>query len=171
MPARQVYLSLGSNLGDRRQNLEQAMGALEREHVRMLARSSIYETEPRDVTDQPWFLNMVVACETSYFPLQLLAVLQRVEREMGRVRIGVAPRGPRVIDMDILLFGAVVFNTAKLAVPHPRMLERRFVLEPLLEIAPSSRDPRNNELLAKRLAGLKGQVVRKLKGSSAQPPP
>src|SRR5690348_13634604 len=124
MQAKKVYLSLGSNLGNREQNLEQAIAALEREHIRVKARSSIYETEPRDVRDQPWFLNMVIECETEYFPLQLLAVLQRIEREMGRVRRGAAPRGPRLIDIDILLFGTVNIKTAKLEIPHPRMLER-----------------------------------------------
>jgi 2-amino-4-hydroxy-6-hydroxymethyldihydropteridine diphosphokinase len=156
MQAKKVYLSLGSNLGNREQNLEQAIAALEREHIRVEARSSIYETEPRDVRDQPWFLNMVVECETEYFPLQLLAVLQRIEREMGRVRRGAAPRGPRLIDIDILLFGTVKIKTAKLEVPHPRMLERRFVLEPLLEIAPGFRDA------AAALERVRGQIVRKV---------
>jgi 2-amino-4-hydroxy-6-hydroxymethyldihydropteridine diphosphokinase len=156
MQAKQVYLSIGSNLGNRGQNLERAIAALERENIRVKARSSIYETEPRDVSDQPWFLNMVIECETEYFPLQLLAVLQRVERELGRVRHGAPPRGPRVIDIDILLFGTVKVKTAKLEVPHPRMLERRFVLEPLLEIAPDFRDA------ATALEKVKKQIVRKV---------
>ena len=156
MQAKKVYLSLGSNLGDRERNLERAIEALERENIRVKARSSIYETEPRDVTDQPWFLNMVVECETEYFPVQLLAVLQRVEREMGRVRRGSSPRGPRLIDIDILLFGTVKMKTAKLELPHPRMLERRFVLEPLLQIAPGLRDA------AKAFEKVKEQFVRKL---------
>jgi 2-amino-4-hydroxy-6-hydroxymethyldihydropteridine diphosphokinase len=156
MRAKKVYLSLGSNLGDRRQHLERAIAALERENVRVKARSSIYETEPRDVSNQPWFLNMVIECETERFPLQLLAVLQRVEREMGRVRRGVPAREPRLIDIDILLFGAVKMKTAKLEVPHPRMLERRFVLEPLLEIAPDFRDA------ATALENVRGQIVRKV---------
>ncbi len=156
MQAKKVYLSLGSNLGDRKQNLEQAIAALERENIRLKARSSIYETEPRDVTDQPWFLNMVIECETECFPVQLLAVLQKIEREMGRVRRGAPPRGPRIIDIDILLFGTVTMKTPKLELPHPRMLDRRFVLEPLLEIAPGLRNA------AAALAKLKGQIVRKL---------
>ncbi len=156
MQAKKVYLALGSNLGDRRQNLERAITALERDNIRVKARSSIYETEPRDVSDQPWFLNMVIECETEYFPLQLLGVLQRVEREMGRVRRGVPPRGPRLIDIDILLFGMVKIKTAKLEVPHPRMMERRFVLEPLLEIAPDFHEA------ATALERVKKQIVRKV---------
>jgi 2-amino-4-hydroxy-6-hydroxymethyldihydropteridine diphosphokinase len=156
MQAKKIYLSLGSNLGDREQNLERAIAALERENIRVKARSSIYETEPRDVTDQPWFLNMVIECETEYFPLQLLAVLQRIEREMGRVRRGAPPRGPRLIDIDILLFGAVKMRTERLEVPHPRMLQRRFVLEPLLEIAPGLHDA------AAALEKVKRQIVRKI---------
>ena len=140
MRVKKVYLSLGSNLGDRAQNLERALAALERENIRVKRRSSIYETEPRDVVAQPWFLNMVVECEAECFPLQLLAVAQRIEREMGRIRRGTAPRGPRLIDIDILLFGTVKMKTERLEVPHPRMLERRFVLEPLVEIAPDLRD-------------------------------
>lgn len=156
MQAKKVYLSLGANLGNRAQNLESAIAALERENIRVTRRSSIYETEPRDVTDQPWFLNMVVECETEYFPLQLLAILQRVEREMGRIRRGAAPRGPRLIDIDILLFGTVKIKTEKLEVPHPRMLERRFVLEPLLEIAPDLREARA------ALEKVKRQIVRRV---------
>jgi 2-amino-4-hydroxy-6-hydroxymethyldihydropteridine diphosphokinase len=156
MQAKKVYLSLGSNLGDRAQNLESAIAALDRENIHITRRSSIYETEPRDVTDQPWFLNMVVECKTEYFPLQLLAILQRVEREMGRVRPGVAPRGPRLIDIDILLFGTVKMKTEKLELPHPRMLERRFVLEPLLEIAPDLREA------GKALEKVKRQIVRRV---------
>ncbi len=156
MQAKKIYLSLGSNLGDRSQNLERAIAALERENIRVKTRSSIYETEPRDVTDQPWFLNMVIECEAEYFPLQLLAILQRVERKMGRVRRGMPPRGPRLIDIDILLFGTVKMKTAKLEVPHPRMLERRFVIEPLLEIAADFREA------AAALEKVKGQIVRRV---------
>lgn len=161
MPDKRVFLSLGSNIGDREQNLENAIAAIEREHIRVLARSSVYETEPQDVTDQPWFLNMVIECETRCFPLQLLAVLQRIERDLGRVRTKATPRGPRVIDIDVLLFGQLAMQTPQLTVPHPRMLERRFVLEPLLEIAPAMRYPETNEPLRGRLAKLKTQRVNK----------
>jgi 2-amino-4-hydroxy-6-hydroxymethyldihydropteridine diphosphokinase len=136
MMRRRVYLSLGSNLGDRRKNLNDALDAIGNEKIHLVKSSSLYETAPQDVVDQPWFLNMVVQCETDYFPVQLLSVLQRVEREMGRKRVGVPPRGPRLIDIDILLYGDVQIKTPRLEIPHPRMLGRRFVLEPLLEIAP-----------------------------------
>ncbi|HZQ51755.1 MAG TPA: 2-amino-4-hydroxy-6-hydroxymethyldihydropteridine diphosphokinase [Bryobacteraceae bacterium] len=159
---RTAYLSLGSNLGDRRGNLEIALEALERERVHVIQRSSIYETEPQDVKSQPWFLNIVVLCETTCFPIQLLGLLQRVEREMGRVRHGVARRGPRLIDIDILLFGNAVMETSALVIPHPRMFERRFVLEPLLEIAPDLKHPETKEPVSRYLSRVKEQKIRKL---------
>ncbi len=163
MAAKIVFLSLGSNLGTREQNLERALAALEQQHVGVIARSSIYETEPQDIAQQPWFLNLVAECETNCFPLQLLALLQKIERELGRVRgAGTVRRGPRIIDIDILLFGNVVMNTSELTIPHPRMLERRFVLEPLLEIAPDLKHPKTKEPLSKSLTKVAAQKVRKL---------
>lgn len=161
MSAKRVFLALGSNLGDRQANLEQAIVAIEREQIRVLARSSVYETEPQGMADQPWFLNMVVECETRHFPLQLLAILMRIERELGRVRHKSLRYGPRVIDIDMLLFGDIVMETPQLTVPHPRMLERRFVLEPLLEIAPALKHPQTRQPLVKSLASLTGQRLRK----------
>jgi 2-amino-4-hydroxy-6-hydroxymethyldihydropteridine diphosphokinase len=167
MPGKRIYLSLGSNIGAREEHLDAALAALERERVHVLARSSIYETEPQDVVQQPWFLNMVVECETSRFPLQLLALLLSVERKLGRVRnAGLPRRGPRVIDLDILLFGNVVMETPQLTIPHPRMLERRFVLEPLLEIAPELRHPATKEPLASYLGKVKGQKLRLMRPPS-----
>jgi 2-amino-4-hydroxy-6-hydroxymethyldihydropteridine diphosphokinase len=163
MPSKRVYLSLGSNLGDRKQNLEHALQALEREDIQIIARSSLYETEPQDVIQQPWFVNMVVECETQRFPLQLLSILHRIEREMGRVRgTGALRSGPRAIDIDILLFGNITMDTPRLIIPHPRMLTRRFVLKPLLEIAPDLRDPQTKKPLSKYLAEVAGQKVSKL---------
>ncbi|HLH01507.1 MAG TPA: 2-amino-4-hydroxy-6-hydroxymethyldihydropteridine diphosphokinase [Bryobacteraceae bacterium] len=162
MPLRQVYLSLGSNLGDRRQNLANALDALEAEGVHVRSCSSVYETEPQDVTDQPWFLNMAVQCETSVPAPQLLALTQEVERRLGRVREGKPPRGPRLIDIDILLFGDAQIATGELVIPHPRMRERRFVLDPLLEIAPDLRDPSTNEPLRQYLARVREQKVKRL---------
>ena len=107
---KKIYLSLGSNLGDRAAHLEAAIGALNKAGIHVTAESSLYETEPQDVREQPWFLNLAVEAETTCFPVQLLAVVQRVERELGRVRTGAARRGPRVIDIDILLFEDVVMN-------------------------------------------------------------
>ena len=98
-----VYIALGSNLGDRVANLLQAREQIASPHVRLTQASSIYETAPREIVDQPWFLNQVVAAETTLFPRQLLARLLGVEQEMGRQRT--VPKGPRLIDLDILLFG------------------------------------------------------------------
>jgi 2-amino-4-hydroxy-6-hydroxymethyldihydropteridine diphosphokinase len=163
MPLKKIYLSLGSNLGNREENLHRALQALDRERIPVVARSAIYETEPRDMPDQPWFLNMAVACETRCFPLQLLAVLHKIERESGRVRgAGDVRQGPRILDLDILLFGNAVVDTPELTIPHPRMLERRFVLEPLVEIAPDLRHPVTKELLSKYLFKVAGQRVTRL---------
>jgi 2-amino-4-hydroxy-6-hydroxymethyldihydropteridine diphosphokinase len=128
-----VYLSLGSNLGDRQANLRNATGRL-LELGDVIEVSSVYETEPVEVTDQPWFLNCAVAVRTDLMPREFLAGILAIEKSMGRVRT--QPKGPRVIDIDILLFGAQTINTSQLTVPHPGMTERRFVLEPLAEIAP-----------------------------------
>jgi 2-amino-4-hydroxy-6-hydroxymethyldihydropteridine diphosphokinase len=160
--ARETFLSLGSNLGDRQAHLDKALAALEANAIPILARSSLYETEPRDVPNQPWFLNMVVHCETRLFPLQFLSTLQRIEHELGRSRTGVVRRGPRVIDIDVLLFGNAVMQSPRLTIPHPRMLERRFVLEPLLEIAPDLRHPETKEPLSGFLATTAGQRLKKI---------
>ena len=124
MPAKLVHLSIGTNLGDRPANLRNAFTALEAERIHITARSSLYETEPQDFHNQPWFLNAVVACETKLFPMQLMSLLQRLERELGRVRLPAArPRGPRLIDLDILLYGASVHSFAPVTgspSPHAR---------------------------------------------------
>jgi 2-amino-4-hydroxy-6-hydroxymethyldihydropteridine diphosphokinase len=161
MPLRRAFLSLGSNIGNREANLEAAIIALEREHIRVISRSSIYETEPQDVPDQPWFLNMVVECESQCFPRQMLRMVQRIERDIGRTRKDVIPRGPRVIDIDILLLGSVVMETEQLTIPHPRMFNRRFVLEPLLEIAPEVRHPLTKEPISRYAAGVARQNVKR----------
>jgi 2-amino-4-hydroxy-6-hydroxymethyldihydropteridine diphosphokinase len=129
-------------------------------HVRLVRASSIYETAPREVLDQPWFLNQVVAAETTLFPRQLLARLLRIEQEMGRRRT--MEKGPRVIDLDILLFGDVVIHAAGLEIPHPRMAERRFVLDPLAELAPGLRPPRSRQTVRELLAHVMDQPVRRL---------
>jgi 2-amino-4-hydroxy-6-hydroxymethyldihydropteridine diphosphokinase len=133
-----VYLGLGSNLGDRAANLREAVERL-CELGEVAAVSAVYETEPREITDQPWFLNCAVALETEQMPRQLMARLLGIERTMGRRRT--KPKGPRLIDIDILLFGNSVVEAAGLTVPHPAMQKRRFVLEPLAEIAPEARHP------------------------------
>jgi 2-amino-4-hydroxy-6-hydroxymethyldihydropteridine diphosphokinase len=129
-----VYLSLGSNLGDREANLRAALDRLEPRRI-----SPIYETSPVDYRTQPFFLNLVAEVETGLMPLQLLSRTQRIERELGRVRE--VPKGPRVIDIDILLFDARVMRTKRLEIPHPRMQDRRFVLVPLADLVPHLRHP------------------------------
>lgn len=161
IPLKTAYLSLGSNLGDRQRNVEDAFDRLEAEGIHITGRSSLYETEPQDFAEQPWFLNVAAACQTSHFPLQLLAILLRIEREGGRVR-GTRPKGPRAIDLDILLYGEHVIDTPRLIVPHPRMLQRRFVLEPLLELAPDLRHPVTRQPLRSYLNDVAGQKLRKL---------
>ena len=132
-----VYIALGSNLGDRVANLLEARERMKSSNLKLTRASSIYETEPRGFLDQPWFLNQVVEAQTTLYPRQLLARLLQIEKEMGRERIVL--NGPRLIDLDILLFGDSTLHLPGLEIPHPRMTERRFVLEPLLEIAPGIR--------------------------------
>ena len=139
MTSQTAYLCLGANLGHPRQQIERAIMMLQDEGVAIVTRSSWYETEPVGRDDQPWFLNLVVQAETSLSPHELLSVCQRVERRAGRLP---SPRfGPRHLDIDILLYGNQCVESPDLTVPHPRMHERRFVLIPLLEIAPDLRDP------------------------------
>lgn len=133
-----VYLSLGSNVGDREVNLRTAIEKLAR-LGEVLAVSSFYETEPMEFTAQPWFLNCAVALRTELMPKLLLSKTLAIEQQMGRRRS--QPKGPRTIDIDILLFGNSVIHTPQLDVPHVAMHERRFVLEPLAEIAPEVRHP------------------------------
>jgi len=133
-----VYLSLGSNLGDREANLRNAIERL-RGIGNPIAISSFYETEPIDVVSQPWFLNCAVKLDTEKMPRQLITAILSLEQEMGRQRK--QQKAPRTIDIDILLFGSSIIEIPSLTIPHPRMHERRFVLEPLAEIAPDARHP------------------------------
>jgi 2-amino-4-hydroxy-6-hydroxymethyldihydropteridine diphosphokinase len=154
-----AYLSLGSNLGNREQNLGEAV---RRASVlgRVVAISWFYETEPVEVTDQPWFLNCVLALETTAEPAQLMRELLRIENQMGRQRL--VKKGPRSIDIDILLFGDAVVNTPDLTIPHPEMTRRRFVLEPLAEIAPELLHPVSQKTVKLLLTELApGQRVQK----------
>jgi 2-amino-4-hydroxy-6-hydroxymethyldihydropteridine diphosphokinase len=155
-----VYLSLGSNVGDREAHLRDAqarLGAV----GRVSAVSSFYETEPVEFTEQPWFLNCAVALETAQTPQPLMTSILNLEEAMGRRRV--QKKGPRTIDIDILLFGDTILNSPEITVPHPAMHERRFVLEPLAEIAPNVRHPiLNKTILELRDALPPGQTVRKL---------
>jgi 2-amino-4-hydroxy-6-hydroxymethyldihydropteridine diphosphokinase len=134
-----VFLGLGSNLGDRLAALEEALGRLETRGFRTTRRSSTWQTEPVGGPPQGWFLNAVAAGQTSLEPAELLRACLDTEREMGRERA--ERNGPRLIDVDILLFGEERREGPGLMIPHPRLHERRFVLEPLHEIAPSLRHP------------------------------
>jgi 2-amino-4-hydroxy-6-hydroxymethyldihydropteridine diphosphokinase len=132
-------IALGSNLeskfGDREANLWEAVERI-RELGEVKAVSSSYDTEPVGYVDQPRFLNAALLLETSLEPTELMRSLLNVEQAMGRERVGGVAKGPRVIDLDLLLHGQAVMNTTELTLPHPEMMGRRFVLEPLAEIAP-----------------------------------
>jgi len=158
---KRIYLSLGSNIGDREANLRKAVEQLASQDMRVLHTSRVYETEPVDFVDQAWFLNQVVEAETMLFPMQLLTRVSRVERDLGRKRI--VRKGPRTIDIDILFYGAAVVETTRLEIPHPRMAERRFVLVPLAELAPDLRHPITHRTVRKMLESAPPAVVRPMR--------
>lgn len=135
-----AFLGLGSNLGDRQSYLDAACRELAAHPlIRIMQASSLYETEPAGYREQGWFLNQVVQVETALDPEGLLSVTQGIENKLGRKRL--IRWGPRVIDLDILLYGNSVVNTPDLIIPHPRMYERQFVLAPLREITPDILHP------------------------------
>lgn len=155
-----VFLSLGSNLGDRRTTLKEALERLGRSSsVRAIRQSSLYETVPVGKTDQPQFLNLVAEVETTLSPEGLLDITQAIERELGRTRD--VRWGPRTLDIDILLYDSVSMNTTRLTVPHLEMTQRRFVLEPLLEIAPDAVLP-DGRPVRSFLSDVSSQEVRRL---------
>jgi 2-amino-4-hydroxy-6-hydroxymethyldihydropteridine diphosphokinase len=155
-----IYLSLGSNVGDRERNLRLAIERLAGPDLRILRVSPVYETEPVDYTAQAWFLNLVVEAETGLFPLQLLSRAARIERALGRVRT--VAKGPRTIDIDILLYGSAVVHAPALEIPHPRMSARRFVLAPLADLAPALRHPVTHKTVREMLDAAPAQSVRLL---------
>jgi 2-amino-4-hydroxy-6-hydroxymethyldihydropteridine diphosphokinase len=134
-----AYLSIGSNIGDRAHNILIALDALPSHGICIRKKSSLYETEPVELAAQDWFLNCVTEVETDLQPGELMRVLLKIERSVGRERL--VPKGPRIIDMDIVLFGSTVVKQPRLEIPHPRMVDRRFVLVPLAEIAPDVLHP------------------------------
>jgi 2-amino-4-hydroxy-6-hydroxymethyldihydropteridine diphosphokinase len=134
-----VYLALGTNIGDREANLREALRRIRESGIHITKLSDLYETEPVDYLDQPWFLNAVLEAQTDLPAEQLLAALRQIESEMKSKKP--FPKGPRIIDLDILVYGDDTIDTPDLQVPHPRMLLRNFVLVPLGEIAPALRHP------------------------------
>jgi len=137
-----IILGLGSNLGDREENLREAFISLSQRRIVARRSASLYLTEPRDFTNQPWFINTVAEVETSLEPQKLLECCLEVEREAGRIRDEF--RGPRPIDIDILFYGDQQIREANLIIPHPRYADRRFVLVPLAELLPDFQDPASN---------------------------
>ena len=133
MAETKVYLSLGSNVGDREANLRAAIDELPHAGVAVTRVSSFYETEPVDLLEQPWFLNCAVEAQSHFDPFMVLRVLREIETKMGSKKL--VAKGPRLMDLDILLYGAEMIDTPELQVPHPRMHLRRFALVPLAEIA------------------------------------
>lgn len=158
-----AYLSLGSNVGNRAALIEEALARLGEAGVALRRRSALYDTEPVGTTAQRWFLNCVAEVETELMPLALLRLLKRVERDMGR-RPGAGPQpAARSIDIDIVAYGQQVVRLPELTIPHPRLSERRFVLEPLRELAPEWRHPVTRLTAAEMLAALRDHsAVRRL---------
>jgi 2-amino-4-hydroxy-6-hydroxymethyldihydropteridine diphosphokinase len=149
-----AYIGLGSNLGDRERVLREAFHTLdETSGIRVLRASSLYETEPVDFEDQPWFLNAIVEVETDLLPHSLLEQLQKIEAQFGRERK--VAKGPRTLDLDLLLYADCVIEDECLALPHPRWRQRRFILQPLSELRPDFRDPVTRESLDEIMASCK----------------
>jgi len=146
-----VYLGLGSNLGDRRANLDRALDFLS-PRLRLEKISSIYDSEPVGDIQQPRFLNLVCQVSTTLSPVGLLALAKGIEAKLGRAG---GSGAPRPIDIDILFYGDQVIDTSELVIPHPRLTERAFVLVPLVEIAPDLVHPVNGKMVKELLEGLK----------------
>ncbi|MEK6528974.1 MAG: 2-amino-4-hydroxy-6-hydroxymethyldihydropteridine diphosphokinase [Nitrospirota bacterium] len=134
-----AYLSIGSNLGNREENCEKAISHLAKKGIKVLKRSSFYETEPWGIKDQRKFINMAVETETVLTPVELLKTLKAIETELGRQKD--IHWGPRIIDLDILLYDNLLIKTENLEIPHPGIKDRGFVLKPLSEIAPDKIHP------------------------------
>lgn len=155
-----VYIALGSNVGDAAANLKQVLTLFEDAKIQVLRASPVFETAPQGLLNQPWFLNQVVEAETSLLPRQLLKRLLTIERSMGRKRT--VRNGPRTIDLDIVLYGNAVVDAPDLQIPHPRMAERRFVLEPLAALVPDLRHPITKQTVREMLAQVRDQQARQV---------
>lgn len=155
-----AYLGLGSNLGDRETSLQQASEALDWGPARLLRCSRRYEAAPvGGPEDQPWFLNQVVEIETRLEPFELLDRCMAIENALGRRRSSEVRWGPRIIDIDILLFGDQIVDTGGLVVPHPRLFERAFALVPLAELAPDLVPPGKSETVSQLAATIADQRI------------
>ena len=144
-----VYLALGTNLGEKEKNIKNAISSLNTNLIIVKKVSKIEETVPVDFINQPNFLNCVVEVQTSLGPEKLLLCVKKIEKEMGRVKT--IDKGPRIIDIDILLYDNLLIDLPQLKIPHPLMTERDFVLKPLLEIAPELRHPVSGRLFSEYL--------------------
>jgi 2-amino-4-hydroxy-6-hydroxymethyldihydropteridine diphosphokinase len=147
-----VHIGIGSNLGDRKEHCLKAVRLFSEKGIHIRRRSSMYETEPWGERNQPRFINMAIEGETRLTPVRLLEVLKMIEDEVGRKET--FRWGPRVIDLDILLYDDLVMDTSELIIPHPRMHEREFVLRPLAEIAPDKIHPVLKKTIRKLLCDL-----------------
>ena len=157
-----VYLALGSNLGDREGHLRSAVEGLTRRNVRIVRAETVYSTEPREVLDQPWFLNTVLEGDTSLTAEELLAACLSVEQENLRQRD--TSKGPRTLDIDVIFYGNETIRKPNLTIPHPHFAERRFVLEPLAEIAPDFIDPASHKTVRALLESCSDNAAVRLYG-------
>jgi 2-amino-4-hydroxy-6-hydroxymethyldihydropteridine diphosphokinase len=164
---KKAYLALGSNIGDREAALQKAIDRLHSRDLQVRRISSVYEGAAMYYEAQPDFVNCVLEADTELLPMRLLARIQKIEREMGRKRL--IPKGPRTIDIDILFHGDAVVKTPTLELPHPRLEERRFVLEPLFEIAPDLRHPVHRRTVREILAAAPHQRLVRLAVQLAVP--
>ena len=144
-----MYLALGSNLGDREGYLRAGIRGLAAHGIDIIRCASVYSTEPREILDQPWFLNTVLEVNTNLNPSELLQVCLEVEKQNNRIRETV--KGPRTLDIDIIFYGSTIIQSPELTIPHPSFSQRRFVLAPLAEIAPSFVDPTSGQTMQQLL--------------------